>query len=85
MMEPASPQKNVTTSPAAHNHAHGVAASASHQPAAPAPAVGASGKAPRRRPRTQRWRIPITDGPFAESKEMLGGPDVDRRVWSEEV
>jgi hypothetical protein len=30
-------------------------------------------------------RTPIIDGPFAESKEMLGGPGVDRRVWSEEV
>ena len=85
MMEPASPQENVTTSPAAPNCAHGVTASASHQPVASVPTVRASGKAPRRRRRTQRWRMPIIDGPFAESKEMLGGPDVDRRVWSEEV
>ena len=27
------------------------------------------------RPHTglRRWKLPITDGPFAESKEMLGG------------
>ena len=27
----------------------------------------------RRRTRRRGWRLPITDGPFAESKEMLGG------------
>jgi hypothetical protein len=27
----------------------------------------------RRRARARGWRLPITDGPFAESKEMLGG------------
>jgi hypothetical protein len=27
----------------------------------------------RRRARLRGWRLPITDGPFAESKEMLGG------------
>lgn len=27
----------------------------------------------RRRARPRGWHLPITDGPFAESKEMLGG------------
>ena len=27
----------------------------------------------RRWARARGWRLPITDGPFAESKEMLGG------------
>ena len=71
-MEPASLHENLTTSATAPSHAHGVDASASHQPVGSASGVGASGKAPRRRRRTQRWRMPITDGPFAESKEMLG-------------
>jgi hypothetical protein len=26
-----------------------------------------------RRARLRGWKLPITDGPFAESKEMLGG------------
>jgi hypothetical protein len=26
-----------------------------------------------RRARVRGWKLPITDGPFAESKEMLGG------------
>ena len=26
-----------------------------------------------RRRRHHRWKLPITDGPFAESKEMFGG------------
>ena len=30
-------------------------------------------KSSRRRRRRHRWKHPITDGPFAESKEMLGG------------
>ena len=30
-------------------------------------------KSSRRRRRRHRWKLPITDGPFAESKEMLGG------------
>ena len=30
-------------------------------------------KSPRRRRGRRRWKFPITDGPFAESKEMLGG------------
>jgi len=84
-MEPASLPEDFTTSATAPDHGHGPDTSASHQPVASAPRVGASGEAPRRRRRTQRWRMPITDGPFAESKEMLGGPGVDRRVWSEEV
>ena len=84
-MKPASLQKKFTTSATTPNHAHGVDASASHQPVESAPAVGASGKAPRRRRRTQRWRMPVTDGPFAETKEMVGGPSVGRRVWMEEV
>jgi len=84
-MEPASLQENCTTSATTPNPAHGVDASASHQPAESVPAVGASGKSPRRRRRTQRWRMPVTDGPFAESKEMLGGPSVGRRVFIEEV
>ena len=84
-MEPASPQKDFTTSATDHDHGHGVDAGASHQPVESATSGGASGKAPRRRRRTERWHMPITDGPFAESKEMLGGPGVDRRVWSEEV
>ena len=29
-------------------------------------------KSSRRRRRRQRWKLPITDGPFAESKEMFG-------------
>jgi hypothetical protein len=84
-MEPVSPQEIFTTSATTPNHAHGVDASASHQPVESAPGGGASGKAPRRRRRTQRWRMPVTDGPFAESKEMLGGPSVGRRIWIEEV
>jgi len=28
---------------------------------------------PRRWARGRGWKLPITDGPFAESKEMLGG------------
>ena len=27
----------------------------------------------RRRTRPRGWQVPITDGPFAESKEMIGG------------
>ena len=27
----------------------------------------------RRRARPRGWHLPITDGPFTESKEMLGG------------
>jgi hypothetical protein len=27
----------------------------------------------RRHARLRGWKLPITDGPFAESKEMLGG------------
>ena len=84
-MEPASLPEDFTTSATAPDHTHGVDRHASHPPVASAPGLGASGKASRRRRRTQRWRMPITDGPFAESKEMLGGPGVDRRVWSEEV
>ena len=84
-MEPASPQKDFTTSAIAPNHGPGVDAGRSHQPVESATSAGASGKARRRRRRTERWHMPITDGPFAESKEMLGGPGVDRRVWSEEV
>ena len=30
-------------------------------------------KSSRRRRRRHRWKHPITDGPFAESKEMFGG------------
>ena len=30
-------------------------------------------KSSRRRRRRHRWKFPITDGPFAESKEMFGG------------
>jgi hypothetical protein len=30
-------------------------------------------KSSRRRRRRHRWKRPITDGPFAESKEMFGG------------
>ena len=39
-----------------------------------APAVSSEDqpKSPRRRWRL-RWKHPITDGPYAESKEMLGG------------
>ena len=32
-------------------------------------------KSSRRRRQRHRWKRPITDGPFAESKEMLGGFD----------
>lgn len=31
------------------------------------------GRSSRRRARLRGWKLPITDGPFAESKEMLGG------------
>ena len=84
-MEPASLPEVFTTSATAPDHGHGVDARTSHQPVESATSAGASGKARRRRRRTERWHMPITDGPFAESKEMLGGPGVDRRVWSEEV
>jgi hypothetical protein len=30
-------------------------------------------KPSRRRRHRHRWKLPITDGPFAESKEMVGG------------
>ena len=30
-------------------------------------------RAMKRRARIRGWKLPITDGPFAESKEMLGG------------
>jgi hypothetical protein len=33
----------------------------------------ADGRSARRRGRLRGWKLPITDGPFAESKEMLGG------------
>jgi hypothetical protein len=39
----------------------------------------------RRRAQPKRWHSPIIDGPFAESKEMLGGSSVARKVWMEEV
>jgi hypothetical protein len=29
-------------------------------------------RAMKRRARARGWKLPITDGPFAESKEMLG-------------
>lgn len=29
--------------------------------------------------------VPITDGPYAESKEMLGGSWIGRRVFAEEL
>ena len=39
----------------------------------------------RRRARPKKWHVPIVDGPFAESKEMLGGSSIPRKVWMEEV
>jgi len=39
----------------------------------------------RRRARSKKWQLPIIDGPFAESKEMLGGSSVGRKVMMEEV
>lgn len=36
-------------------------------------------RASQRRARLLGWKLPITDGPFAESKEMLGGASsIDR-------
>jgi hypothetical protein len=37
-------------------------------------------KSSRRRRRRSRWKLPITDGPFAESKEMMGGLSVPQRL-----
>ena len=42
-------------------------------PRAPAAPPRIDGRALRRRARLRGWKLPITDGPFAESKEMLGG------------
>jgi hypothetical protein len=39
----------------------------------------------RRRSAARRRAMPITDGPFAESKEMLGGVWRVRTVFAEEV
>jgi hypothetical protein len=51
-------------------------------------ATHTSGRPPnavRRRARPKKWHLPIIDGPFAESKEMLGGSSVARKVWMEEL
>ena len=45
-------------------------------------AGGAAIRIPRRRSSARRRGMPITDGPFAESKEMLGGT---WRLFAEEV
>ena len=41
--------------------------------AVPEPKTRFDGRGVRRRARPHGWHLPITDGPFAESKEMLGG------------
>jgi len=47
---------------------------ADNQPeAAPESSTRLETRGLRRRARLRGWRLPITDGPFAESKEMLGG------------
>jgi len=46
---------------------------------------GAAIRTPRRRSAGRRRSMPITDGPFAESKEMLGGVWRVRTVFAEEV
>ncbi len=38
-----------------------------------APATRFDWRALRRHARRRGWKLPITDGPFAESKEMIGG------------
>ena len=40
---------------------------------------------PRRQSSARRRSMPVTDGPFAESKEMLGGMWRCRTVFAEEV
>jgi hypothetical protein len=35
--------------------------------------------------RGRRGNTPVTDGPYAESKEMFGGLRVGRRVFAEEL
>jgi hypothetical protein len=47
---------------------------ADNQPeAAPESSTRFDARGLRRKARLRGWRLPITDGPFAESKEMLGG------------
>jgi len=41
--------------------------------AVPEPNARFEARGLRRRVRPRGWHLPITDGPFAESKEMLGG------------
>ena len=41
--------------------------------AAPESSTRVEVKSRRRRARPRGWRLPITDGPFAESKELIGG------------
>ena len=48
-------------------------------------AGAAATQAPRRRSSARRRSMPVTDGPFAESKEMLGGMWRAGTVFAEEV
>jgi hypothetical protein len=48
----------------------GERAAAPVETGAPAQAARPDGRGLRRRARLRGWKLPITDGPFAESKEM---------------